>query len=492
VVISTLRGRCAPRFHPIAAAGLLVLALEPDALFQGGAQLSFAACAALVWGAGRESAGGTSRWRSALHGSSLAVAVTAPLAAWHWGTAAPLAVWINLIAIPWTAALLLPAALLATALAALVGDAPSAVLDGLALLAAWSLRAGHGLAAWLPPLRQVEVHPAALLAAAALGGLALRSRSALGSAALAGGIGLLLRCAPPPAYAPPPPRLVAFDVGRGDAVLVQGRTGALLVDGAAAYAGHFDLGRSALVPALRALRVGRLDRVVATHADLDHRGGLPSVLRALPVDGLWLPPGGRADPDFAALRAVARARGVAIQEVGRGAPELQLGDLRVRPIWPPLRHSRSVAQSRNEASLGLRIELSGRRILLLGDLGRAEAALLDAGGSLAADVLLLPHHGSAGSSSAALLRAVSPSLALVSAPCPPRRGLPHAESLTRARAAGASVWWTGRDGALFVGLGRPLVALPFADRRACGAPDPASPFGPPRADQRSIPSTSRS
>jgi competence protein ComEC len=222
-----------------------------------------------------------------------------------------------------------------------------------------------------------------------------------------------------------------------------------------------------VAPALRALGVARLDLVVASHADLDHRGGLPAVLRALPVGEVWLPRGAAADPGFAALRDAARATGAALREVGRGDPARSLGDVRITPLWPP---DAGGFGSRNERCLAVRAEAGRWRALLLCDLGRAEPALIAAEPDLRADVLLLPHHGSRGSSSAALLVAVDPRVALVSAPCPPRRGLPHPDAIARALRAGASVWWTGRDGALFVGLGDRLSVSPYAEARACAQP----------------------
>ena len=107
----------------------------------------------------------------------------------------------------------------------------------------------------------------------------------------------------------------------------------------------------------------------------------------------------------------------------------------------------------------MRIEVAGRRLLLPGDIERgAEAALLAGGADLHADVLKLPHHGSRSSSTAAWLEAVGATLAVASAPWQGRFGMPHREVLDRAYAADLSVWWTGRDGAVMVGLGAPLVA----------------------------------
>jgi len=259
-----------------------------------------------------------------------------------------------------------------------------------------------------------------------------------------------------------------LDVGQGDAIVVQGERGALLVDGGTALAGGVDLGRSVVLPALAALGVRRLDLVAASHADLDHRGGLVSVLEAVPAERLWLPAGGLADPGFAGLVALAQRRGVVVEERGAGDPPLQAGDLAIEPLWPPHPAAGRAGLGDNDRSLVLRVEVAGEgtRVLLTGDLeARGEGALLATGGELAAEVLKLGHHGSRTSSSAPFLRAVGPSLALVSAPCLGRFAMPHPEVRARAAAAGASLWWTGRDGALLASMARPLAARGLAPAR---------------------------
>jgi competence protein ComEC len=241
---------------------------------------------------------------------------------------------------------------------------------------------------------------------------------------------------------------------------VQGRAGSLLVDGGVAVPGRFDAGERVVLPALGALGVRRLDLVVASHADLDHAGGLAAVLRELPTRRLWLPPGGRSDPAFHALVALARGQGVVIEERAAGDPPLWLGDVAVEPLWPPrsVRHT-----TRNDASLVLRVRVNGRVVLLPGDLERAgEEGLTRSLATLRADVLKLGHHGSRTSSTLAFLRAVAPALAIVSAPLHGRFGMPHAETLERLAAAGVPWRWTGRDGALLLGLGPRLTLSAFA------------------------------
>jgi competence protein ComEC len=466
-----LRGRPGAPAQALWLAAALVLAFSPAALFDVGAQLSFAASGALLVGLRParepEPACGRSPWAAArlrraaadlLHTSALALAATAPLSALQLGRVAPAGLIANLLAVPFTGALLLPASLLAGLAVALgPATAPAGWLARLAAgLAAAGLGAARRAADWLPATPPAAPPGlVALLASLAFAAAALRTAWLPGRTALAL-LGLVpLTCLGPSPIEPEPPRLVVLDVGQGDAVLVQGRQGSLLVDGGRALPDGADAGRDHVLPALAALGVHALDLAVASHGDLDHRGGLPAVLRALPVKRLWIPGRGDADPAFAELLAVARERGTTVEARHREDGPAALGDLRIEVLWPPrhLEVPRGPAE-RNARSLVLRVDAGGARVLLPGDIGgQAEAALAGGGRALAAEVLLLPHHGSGGSTSAAFLEAVDPDLALASAPCPGRFPMPHPDVRRRLRRAGLPLWWTGRDGALLVGLG---------------------------------------
>ena len=114
---------------------------------------------------------------------------------------------------------------------------------------------------------------------------------------------------------------------------------------------------------------------------------------------------------------------------------------------------------RNDRSLTLRVDVAGRSVLLAGDVeAAAEAALLAGGAPLRADVLKLSHHGSRTSSTRAFLDGVGGAVAVASAPRWSRFGMPHREVVERAQRAGYSVWWTGRDGAVLIGLDPVLYA----------------------------------
>ena len=382
---------------------------------------------------------------------------------------------------PWTALALLPAAILGTLAAAFPSIGTEFVAMGCEQVGRVSLSAVEWAAARATGF-ETDARPAIpwCLGAAGIAIWVLRVRTTRMRVGLALAQSALLSFAPGPQIRPPPPRVVVFHVGQGDAILVQGRRAAVLIDAGTRIPGGVDRGHQTVIPGLAALGVRRLDLMIATHADLDHRGGLPEVLRAFPVGELWLPESGRDDAGFQELLAAARERGVPVLERGSASRPARFGDVLVTPLWPPpdlpLRMSPPRMSQpgvggtlgRNDRSLVVAFDVGGRRVLIPGDLeASGEAALLQAllrgGDDLGADVLALPHHGSRTSSSRAFLRAVRPRVAVASAPCRGRFGMPHREVLDRARELGIPVWWTGRDGAVLIGLGDPLVAWGYSD-----------------------------
>ena len=446
-------------------AGVWVLSFYPEALFELGAQLSFAATAGLLVAA----RGGVYEVLSTLPSvvasparviwvSMVAIAVTAPFLAYTGLPVSGAGLVMNLVAIPWMAFVLLPAALASSVLAALDLPGASVLLWLAQSLAGWTIVGCLELAAlWPPPFGVGPVSWMGVGVAGALAVLMVLESHPLRAGGLFVCVLFWLVGSSPLELDPPAPRVVMFDVGQGDAVLLQGRRGAVLVDAGRSFIGGGDMGRNVVAPGLRALGVSRLDALVATHADLDHRGGLLHILTHFEVGEVWLPAAEAGREDFRVLRAVAESRGVPVFELAAGDPVRELGDLVFEPLWPP---RIPMEDSTNENSLVLRAEIAGYRILLTGDIGsRSETALLDQGAPLEADLLKVAHHGSAGSSTIAFLQAVGARISLLSASCAGFSGLPSRHALKRLRASGATVVWTGRDGAILVGLGSKTTAL---------------------------------
>ena len=103
--------------------------------------------------------------------------------------------------------------------------------------------------------------------------------------------------------------------------------------------------------------------------------------------------------------------------------------------------------------------------LFCGDIMKAaEIDLVQtAGEKLDSDVLLVPHHGSKTSSTAAFIQHVTPDIAIVSAGWNNRYGYPHPEVVRRYRTADCKIFRTGRDGAVRLTTdGKTITVATFA------------------------------
>ncbi len=467
LIVGASSRRVTQPLDALALAAACILWLDPAAVFSPGAQLSFAATAGLIWAP----AGPEASWRLArpIRWTATALLATTPIAAFHFGQTPPFGLATNLIAVPWVGFVLLPVALVVTPLASLAEAEPG--IRWASELAAFSLARVNDAAELLPVIATAHPPAVALVAAAVIGLGGLRSRQTLTRCTLLGVMSVVLQLAPARDSGPRLPRWVALDVGQGDAFLLQTGDANILIDGAAAAEGRFDRGRQIVVPALAALGVSKLDLVIVTHADSDHRGGIPAVLRRFPVDRIWLPAGSREDPAFSKVRETAARQGTAIEERSAEPQPLRVGSASLEVLWPPTGYK---APTRNAGSLVVRVEVAGHRLLFPGDLPRAqEAELLKRPTDLRADLMAVGHHGSRTSSSGRWLTAIDPSWAVVSAPLDSPFGVPHDEVVRGLAERGIPMAWTGRDGALAAELVPPFRRWHFTRTGWALVPQPA-------------------
>ena len=473
-VVAAFAGRPGARWHALALAAAVTLAVDPRAVADVGWQLSFAAVIGIALWA---SALGEAPVIGALHargraaaavadGAAVTIAATvatAPLMAHHFEAFSIASVPANLLALPAVAPVMW-LGMLAAALGQLplLPVEPVTALAG--LFAAYVAQVAHSLGA--PGWAQAEVHlagpvqvaatyalaAATIAAAIALGrrrrllalGTRVRrtSRRALFAAVvLAAVLALAAGDVSPGGSAEPAPggprlRVDVLDVGQGDAILLRPPSGAsILVDGGP----HDD----DLAARLAELGVSRLAAVILTHDEADHSGGLEEILGTVPVERFAYANAGR--PLLREARA-ARARPVRLA-AGAG---LRNGSLRIAVLWPPSALLDARASEPNTASLVLLARWHRFRMLLTGD-AEAEAVPLDPG---AIDVLKVAHHGSEDGGLDRLLESATPRLAVVSVGEDNPYGHPSPATLIDLAEHGVPVLRTDRDGDVTITVGR--------------------------------------
>jgi competence protein ComEC len=437
VALLRLNGRRWPWPHVWLLTAAVVVAIDPWALMQAGFWLSFVAVGVLFatdpTEAGERKAGAASRLLLFFREQWVITLALTPLSLLLFQQVSLVGLLANAIAIPWVTLVVTPLVMLG-AIAAPLWDVAAWAVQALAVLLQWF--------AGLPFATLSMAAPPWWMAACGVAGGALlamplpRSMRALGLPLL---LPVLLWQMPRPAAGEF--ELLAADIGQGSAVLVRTATHSLLFDAGPRYSLESDAGHRVLVPLLRALGE-RLDMLVLSHRDIDHTGGAPAVL-AMQPQAVLLSSIEATHP----LRAQRPGEAGEVCEAGRQWGQWDWDGVHFEVLHPLASDYTALAKP-NAVSCVLRIGNGRATVLLAGDIERdQERALVQRGAPLAADVLLVPHHGSKTSSSEALLDAVHPRIALVQAGYRNRFGHPAKEVVARYTERGVRVVESVRCGA---------------------------------------------
>lgn len=185
-----------------------------------------------------------------------------------------------------------------------------------------------------------------------------------------------------------PPRdwvMVMCDVGQGDALVVRGERGEVLVVDAGPDPALID-------GCLSDLGISSIDLLVLTHFHADHVDGVTGVLRGRTVRAAWVT--GLADPP-AQQRITMRVLASAGIPTSVGVPgeAVPITGMDASVLWPSM--SVEGASPANNASIVLLMRSRGLVMLLTGDVEPPSQERIIAGNPrLHVDVMKVPHHGS--------------------------------------------------------------------------------------------------
>ena len=354
----------------------------------------------------------------------------------------------NAFAIPLVSLIVVPLTLLGAALP----------LDAPLWLAHWVMGGVMLALEWLNALPQAvwvqHVPPPWTVAAGMLGALIILLPRGFPARWL--GVLLLLpmflnRPEPP---APGSVKLVIFDVGQGLAVAVQTRNHALLYDTGPDFNGENDSGNRILVPTMRALGITELDGLILTHDDIDHTGGAASVMQAMPID--WVASSLSAEHPLLQNSYPRSLRGEGPRErVSRpclDGDNWEWDGIQFEFLHPAAGEFASAKVRDNDLGCVLRISAGERHILLTADIEKnTEHRLLKVhADKLAANLLVVPHHGSKSSSTNEFVAAITPDYAVFTVGYRNRFGHPKQEVLQRYADSGAELLRSDQDGAILI------------------------------------------
>lgn len=269
--------------------------------------------------------------------------------------------------------------------------------------------------------------------------------------------------------------LTQLDVGQGSAILLSAGDYHLLYDTGPKFSSSSNAANRIIEPYLATMRIPQLDLVVVSHGDNDHSGGMRYLNEYSHVSA-WLL-GGSAAIDITSHSVNYSLQEPRLNQRCRAGQQWQQGRFSFEILYPAIAstaisnagfssatslHGTSNYQltndnnqltSENDQSCVLSVKVTGAEkalVLLTGDISRrVEQQLASINRTkLTSDILLVPHHGSASSSSPALLAAVQPQLALISAGHRNRYKHPHNTVLERYSSRDISVYRSDQLGAI--------------------------------------------
>ncbi len=439
--------------NALAAACILLLAIDPMQLFQAGFQLSFATVAGLIllnrpvrnalFGRIIRRRGlivfrdehRTRRWLARTAADWLMGAVSmcitayiaaAPLVAWHFGLFSLYAAPLSLMLFPLMLAVLLPGYVSI----ALAWPMPNLSYQAgrLATAAADVLTRTVDLFRNLPGMC-FELRPVtiwwALLCYLLAASLLLRRRIKFGmmlvivlAAATAAATVWTQRPAQPTENA----EFNLLAVGNGQCAILRTPSGKTFVFDAGTMS-DINAYDQVISPFMKVSRLPDPTAVFVSHANTDHYNALPAMLKRNRVECVYLNNyfGATDDtpPAVAEMMKIFSERSDKVARLHAGQVVALDDKTQVEVLWPE--EGRRGDLSVNDTSLVLRITCNGKSILLAGDIdAAAQQALLEKPGLLAADVLVLPHHGSWETTLPEFVAAVAPEIILTSGSHIPR------------------------------------------------------------------------
>lgn len=346
----------------------------------------------------------------------------------------------NGIAIPLITFLVVPLLLTSAATRNLFSDGSESLLNG----AGWLMEVLkiflEGLlalgGAWASPV--VAFSPAVALLAALSCGVLLLPKGLFHRAL--GWCGLLLAMCLGFFIDPPNQldlKLNILDVGQGSAFVVHVGGKTLVYDTGPKYTDNFNAGSGVIAPYLYSRGIDRVDRLVVSHGDMDHAGGLTGLLEKILVDKLFV-----GEPEKIPKEITRTIETQLCHQV----PGWQWQKVGFRFLHFP----QSTSASANNHSCVLLISYAGQHILLPGDIEASIENHLLHSQQLPEklNVLLAAHHGSRTSSGVGFVNRMQPEIVVYSAGYRSQHGHPHLQVRQRYQAIGSREINTAESGAI--------------------------------------------
>ncbi|MBP9827603.1 MBL fold metallo-hydrolase [Patescibacteria group bacterium] len=243
-----------------------------------------------------------------------------------------------------------------------------------------------------------------------------------------------------------------FDIGQGDAIYIDGQDYDLVIDG-----GPTDM----VVEKIGAILYPwdtSIDATLMTHPDADHMNGLAHLLGRYRILNVFDSLQAGSSAEYAAYEELSGPRRQGLHAGDR----LELGGgAYLEIVYPEQTFDRNKLSDPNGASIIAILHVGDQAMLLTGDAGvEQEREIVNSLPDI--DVLKVGHHGSRTSTSAELLEAAKPEIAIIPAGKDNDYGHPHPDVVDRLLEYGVTVYQTNLHGDIRIDFGQEITVKRFS------------------------------
>lgn len=243
--------------------------------------------------------------------------------------------------------------------------------------------------------------------------------------------------------------LLVFDVGQGDGMLITTPNGKHFMIDTGRWQPGYNSAKYVIIPYLKAEGIKKLDAVFLSHPHADHIGGLPELIKSIPIDTIYNSGANYASRLFHQYHRLAEQHHIPIKPLTAGM-EVPLDPAMQIFVYGP--ETKAKDRNVNNYSLILELVYGKTKMLFMGDAEKAEERKLVADYPKLADTdfLKVGHHGSKTSSTMTLLEDITADQGVVSVAMQNRYHHPNAEAIRNLRRDSVKLHFTSLSGAIQV------------------------------------------
>ncbi len=250
--------------------------------------------------------------------------------------------------------------------------------------------------------------------------------------------------------------ITSLDVGHGQAIFVQlpGRDN-ILFDAGSLY--KADIGRRVVLPFMDYNGTNEISAVIISHNDIDHINGIPEIVENCKVGRVY------SNDDFfdktdqwgtaKFLSDCLKKTGLKIERLDENLNLSDIADINI--LWPSKNINYDKQLSDNDKSLVTLIDFADTKILLCSDIEQfAQKELMHLYPELKADIVFVPHHGSANTLEPGFLESLDADILICSCSRNQHKSMNQMLSTKIDKPNKAQSYYTSRDGAITVCIGK--------------------------------------